>query len=62
MKKYRIICPECSTGFLVDAPEALVWDRCPVCKVHVWDMYDALMADRMPENAAHSSGAQAADN
>lgn len=46
MKKFRIICPECGTGFLVESPEALVWERCPACRIHVWDMYDALMADR----------------
>lgn len=50
MKKFRIICPKCTTSFLVDRPEALVWERCPACRIHVWDTYDALMADRISQN------------
>lgn len=59
MKKFRITCPECGTGYLVDSPEALVWERCPACRVHVWDLEDALMADRdvsaqHPVHAGHT--------
>lgn len=46
-RKFRITCPKCSTSFLVDKPEALVWERCPACRLHVWDTEDALMADRV---------------
>lgn len=58
MKKFRIICPDCGAGFIVDKPEALVWERCPQCRTHVWDLYDALMADKVPVNP--SSGPEAA--
>lgn len=49
-KKFRMICPQCSAIFLVDSPQALVWERCPACNSHVWDNFDALLADRMQEN------------
>lgn len=56
MKRYRIICPECNAGFLVDLPEALIWERCPSCRIHIWDLYDALMAERhMPDDMKHNA-------
>jgi hypothetical protein len=59
MKKFRIICPECGAGFLVDSPEALIWERCPACRIHVWDMDDALMADRNTPARQHHDNSNA---
>lgn len=61
MKKFRIMCPECGAGFLVDFPEALVWERCPACRVHVWDMYDALMAEKNASVPAHAGNMPASN-
>ncbi len=62
MKKFRIICPECGVALITALPEALVWELCPVCRRHVWDMYDALMADKLPAAASAAAEAVAATN
>ena len=46
-EKYRMICPECGAAVLTGYPDAVVWEICPACKHHVWDIYDARMADRV---------------
>ena len=58
-KKFRMICPACRAMFIVDSPQALVWEHCPACQGHVWDSYDALLADRLKENGhvGHDSAA-----
>ena len=45
MVKFRLICPECDAVIMTSSPEAMVWEQCPGCRKHIWDMYDALMAD-----------------
>ena len=47
MPKYRLICPECSAVVITAYPEAVIWERCPACKRHMWDHGDVLMADRI---------------
>jgi hypothetical protein len=48
MIKFRLICPDCDAVIITSSPEALVWELCPSCRKHVWDMYDAMMADVAP--------------
>jgi Zn-finger nucleic acid-binding protein len=54
MSKYRLICPECSAVVITAYPEAVVWELCPACEFHIWDIYDAKMADKVIENRADS--------
>jgi len=48
MVKFRLICPDCNASIITSSPGSLVWELCPSCRNHVWDGYDALMADAMP--------------
>lgn len=48
MLKFRLICPDCNAVIITSSPEAMVWERCPACRTHIWDRYDALMADVAP--------------
>ena len=50
MSKYRLICPECSAALITTYPEAAVWELCPACRRHMWDINDARMADVLPES------------
>jgi Zn-finger nucleic acid-binding protein len=45
MVKFRLICPDCDAALITSSPEAMVWELCPSCRKHIWDIYDALMAD-----------------
>ena len=45
MPNFRIICPECGAVVLTASAEAAIWELCPACRHHVWDMGDVLMAD-----------------
>jgi Zn-finger nucleic acid-binding protein len=45
MVKFRLICPVCDAVIITSSPEALVWEQCPACRKHIWDVYDAMMAD-----------------
>jgi uncharacterized protein with PIN domain len=56
MSKYRLICPECNAVVLTTYPEAAVWELCPSCRRHVWDLHDARMADKVDAAAPHGSG------
>lgn len=47
MSKYRLICPECNAVVITTYPEAAVWELCPACKRHMWDLHDVRMADKM---------------
>ena len=42
---FKIICPDCGAMVITPSPQAVVLEQCPACKIHVWDLYDALMAD-----------------
>ncbi len=46
MTKFRIICPECGHSTVAQYPRSMLWERCPACRRHIWDEYDALMAER----------------
>ncbi len=54
--KYRITCPECETAIIVASPEAAIWERCPACRIHVWDMNDVLMAEAVHEGSRFAAG------
>ncbi len=45
MVRFKMICPDCGAAVMTTAPEAVVWERCQSCGLHIWDMYDALLAD-----------------
>ncbi len=45
MTRFRIICPECGAILIATSPLAPVFEACPKCRHHVWDVYDALLAD-----------------
>ncbi len=47
--KYKLICPECDAAVLFASPEAAIWERCPACRLHMWDMNDVLMAETIQE-------------
>jgi Zn-finger nucleic acid-binding protein len=47
MVKFQVTCPECRAAVVTAHPEALVWERCPGCRRHIWDRYDALMAEEV---------------
>ena len=47
MSKYRLTCPECNAIVITADPEAVIWERCPGCRMHVWERYDVLMAERV---------------
>ena len=62
MLKHKMICPDCNAVIITSSPVAMIWERCPHCAHHVWDMYDALMADvctqsRSDACAAHTHAA-----
>ena len=54
MTKFRLICPECSAVVITANPEAMVWELCPGCRSHSWDLYDVRMAE------VHESGREGA--
>jgi len=45
MIKFRLICPVCDAVIITSSPEAMAWELCPGCRKHIWDGYDAMMAD-----------------
>jgi len=45
MKQYKIICPECSAAIVTKNPEAMIWERCPQCRHHVWEADDLMMSE-----------------
>jgi hypothetical protein len=56
MTKFRITCPECGAVVITASPEAMLWELCPGCGRHVWDGYDALMADVFSSGDERSAG------
>jgi len=46
MTRYRIICPDCGAIVITKTRLSALLENCPKCKHHIWDMYDALLADR----------------
>ena len=45
MIKYRLICPDCGTNVVTAVPEAVMWELCPGCYRHGWDLLDVKMAE-----------------
>ena len=45
MVNFRMICPDCGAVVIAASPQALVWELCPGCGSHIWDLSDVLMAD-----------------
>ena len=45
MTKFRITCPDCGAVVITAEPQSAVWELCPGCKQHIWDVYDVLMAE-----------------
>jgi hypothetical protein len=43
-------------------PDAIVWELCPACKHHMWDVNDARMADRVTNEAAREERSSHAAN
>ncbi len=50
-RKFKLTCPECEAAVIIASPESAIWERCPSCGLHVWDMNDVMMAEAMPEGA-----------
>jgi Zn-finger nucleic acid-binding protein len=46
MTRFRIICPECGAIAITETRLSALLEDCPKCKHHIWDLYDALLADR----------------
>jgi Zn-finger nucleic acid-binding protein len=57
MVKFKLTCPMCGAVTITASPNAVIWDKCPGCKSHVWDEYDVLMADvwRNPAESRHAA-------
>ncbi len=45
MIRYRMICPDCGAVVTTATRLTAVLEVCPSCRHHVWDVYDALLAD-----------------
>ena len=60
MPKFKVICPKCGAAVITTAPHALVWELCPGCKLYVWDLSDAMMAEALLQKASAEGGANAA--
>lgn len=43
--RYRIICPDCGAIVITKTRLSVLLEDCPKCKHHIWDIYDALLAD-----------------
>ena len=43
----KLTCPECFAIIVTPFPEAIIWERCPACRAHVWDSYDLMLAERV---------------
>lgn len=50
MRKFKMFCPDCGAVIITIAPQSLVSELCPGCRLHIWDMSDALMADVVSQN------------
>jgi Zn-finger nucleic acid-binding protein len=47
MTKYLLICPDCGTNIVTAIPEAVMWELCPGCYRHGWDLLDVKMAEQI---------------
>jgi Zn-finger nucleic acid-binding protein len=54
MNKFRITCPECGAELVTVWPQTLIWELCPGCRHHVWDGYDAMLAEVVTEKYVDS--------
>lgn len=51
MIKFKMYCPKCSAMVVTENPQVIIWELCPGCNSHIWDMTDALMAEIMPSDS-----------
>jgi hypothetical protein len=51
MVEAKFVCPECSAIVVTTRPDCLLWERCPACGSHVWDIYDLMMAEVVKSRA-----------
>lgn len=59
MAKFKLICPDCGATVVTASPEAVIWELCPGCNHHLWDGFDALMAEVVAGNSYSSASAAA---
>ena len=45
MIKFKMVCPECQAAVIAASPQALIWELCFECRLHIWDLSDVQMAD-----------------
>lgn len=45
MDKFKMTCPDCRAEIITQSPKALIWELCPGCRRHIWDIEDIMMAD-----------------
>ncbi len=54
MVKFKLICPDCDAVIITSSAEALIWEVCPACRRHRWDMGDVMMAELAMEKHVDS--------
>ena len=42
---FRMKCPVCGTAVIAASPLELIWEFCPGCGSHIWDIADIIMAE-----------------
>ncbi len=63
MIRFKMTCPDCGAVIITRSPHTTVWELCPSCRHHVWDIYDALMAEPYsPEKQHDATHGMHADN
>lgn len=62
MAKFKITCPDCGTVVLTTSPLGVIWELCPGCRHHIWDIYDLMMAEREPARHGGSGNVHTAMN
>ena len=51
MIKFKMFCPDCGAKVITSTPQAVIWELCPGCRAHIWDMSDVMMADLVSDRA-----------
>jgi Zn finger protein HypA/HybF involved in hydrogenase expression len=54
MIEAKFICPGCSAIIVTTRPDVLLWERCPACGSHMWDLYDLMMAEAVKSRVSRS--------
>ena len=50
MVKFKMCCPKCGAMIITETPQVVIWELCPGCSAHIWDLTDALMAEVVPSS------------